>query len=148
MDIYWERTDLLAFRLHCFTLRCLNYLCSFPVWCLGQDVNSIVSVPEHCFFLYFVLIYLLSKVPQCIAFLQMVHVSLIQTSIYYQDLFYYVTIEKSYTTHQTVYTYLVFYLLNVEGGRSNNQIQLNQYSHLDHKSWRKFPISHSQWHAC
>ena len=28
-------------------------MCSFPVRCLGQDVNSIVSVPDHCIFIYF-----------------------------------------------------------------------------------------------
>ena len=31
--IFWERADFLAFRFCCFTLCCLNCLCSFPVWC-------------------------------------------------------------------------------------------------------------------
>ena len=27
-------------------------LCSFPVWCLGRMWKSIVSVPDHCLFIY------------------------------------------------------------------------------------------------
>ena len=34
VDICWERADLLALRLCCF-----NCLCSFPIWCLGKDVE-------------------------------------------------------------------------------------------------------------
>ena len=39
MDICWERTDLLAFRLCCLTLCCLDFLGSFPVWWLGKEVE-------------------------------------------------------------------------------------------------------------
>ena len=37
--IAWWPSDLLAFRLCCFTLRLLNCLCSFPVGFLGQDAE-------------------------------------------------------------------------------------------------------------
>ena len=39
MAFCWERAVLLAFRLWCFILCCLNCLCSFPVWCLEPDVE-------------------------------------------------------------------------------------------------------------
>ena len=52
-SLYWERGDLLAFRLCCFTLCRLDVLCSFSVWCLGRMWNSIVSVPDHCLFIYY-----------------------------------------------------------------------------------------------
>ena len=31
----FDQAVLLAFRLCCFTLCCLDSLCSFPIWCLG-----------------------------------------------------------------------------------------------------------------
>ena len=30
-----------------------DFLCSFPAWCRGRKWNSIVSVPDHCLFIYF-----------------------------------------------------------------------------------------------
>ena len=50
---------LLTFHLRCLTLCHLNGLCSFPIWCLGHDVEFDVSVPDHFLFIYFrhVLIY-------------------------------------------------------------------------------------------
>ena len=39
LDICWERADLLAFRLCCFTLCRLDCLCSFPVRYLGKEVE-------------------------------------------------------------------------------------------------------------
>ena len=54
VDICWERADLLASHLCCFTLCRLDCLCSFCVWCLGKEVefDYIVSrsLPFHiCF---------------------------------------------------------------------------------------------------
>ena len=37
-----------------FILCRLSCMCSFPVWCLGLDVDSIVSVPDHCLFFYII----------------------------------------------------------------------------------------------
>ena len=37
-----------------FILCRLNCTCSFPVWCLGQDVEFVSTGPDHCpFFIYF-----------------------------------------------------------------------------------------------
>ena len=58
MVICWERADFLAFRLCCLTLCRLNCLCSFTVWCLGYDVELVVSVPDHCLFISFDLVIL------------------------------------------------------------------------------------------
>ena len=52
MDICKESADLLAFRVCCFTLFRLYVVCSFPVRFLGRKWNSIVSVPDHCLFIY------------------------------------------------------------------------------------------------
>ena len=49
MAICWERAIPLSFHLCCFYFSArLNCRCPFPVWCLGQDVESIVSVPDLC----------------------------------------------------------------------------------------------------
>ena len=47
VDICWERAELLAFRLCCFTLCRLDFLF---LW--GRKLISIVSVPDHCLFIY------------------------------------------------------------------------------------------------
>ena len=39
VDICWEKADLLAFRLCCCTLCCLDFLCSLCVLCLGKEVE-------------------------------------------------------------------------------------------------------------
>ena len=49
MAICWERAVLLA--LPCFTLCRLNCFCSFPVCCLGQDVEFNCIGPVHCIFI-------------------------------------------------------------------------------------------------
>ena len=36
-----------------FTLCRLNCLCSFPDWCLWQDLEFDLSVPDHCLFINF-----------------------------------------------------------------------------------------------
>ena len=47
--ICWERADIPAFHLCCFTLCRLNCLCSFSVCqCLGQDVEFDCVGPDHC----------------------------------------------------------------------------------------------------
>ena len=40
VDICWERADLLAFRLTCAVLLSIVLMfCSFPVWCLGKELE-------------------------------------------------------------------------------------------------------------
>ena len=53
MDICLERADLLAFSLCCFTLYHLDFFVPFPYGVWGRKWNSIVSVPDHCHFIYF-----------------------------------------------------------------------------------------------
>ena len=48
MDVCLEGADLLAFRLCCLTLCCLDFLVPFPQGAWGRKWNSIVSVPAHC----------------------------------------------------------------------------------------------------
>ena len=36
----------------------LNCMCYFPIWCLGQDVELIVSVPERCLLSSFIVVIL------------------------------------------------------------------------------------------
>ena len=44
----------LGFSLVLFWFYCrLNCRCPFPVWCLGQDMEFDLSVPDHCLFIYF-----------------------------------------------------------------------------------------------
>ena len=52
MDICWKRADLLAFRL-CFLYAVLIVCVPFPCGVWGSMWNSIVSVPDHCLFIYF-----------------------------------------------------------------------------------------------
>ena len=47
-----ERADLLAFRLCCFTLYCLDFWDHFPHGVIGRKWNWIVSVPDHCLLIY------------------------------------------------------------------------------------------------
>ena len=53
MDIGWERADLLAFRLCCFTLFRLDVLCSSPVRFLKteMEIELIGSYSLPCYLL-------------------------------------------------------------------------------------------------
>ena len=54
MHICWKRADLLAFRLCCFTLCRSDFVfIPFRFGARGRKKNSIVSVPDHCLFIYF-----------------------------------------------------------------------------------------------
>ena len=50
MDICREIADLLAFRLCCFILCRLDFLCSFSIWCLGKEVVVVVVVVVVVFY--------------------------------------------------------------------------------------------------
>ena len=52
MNICRERLDLLAFRLCCFTLCRLDFCVPFPYSVWRRKWNSIVSIPDHCRFIY------------------------------------------------------------------------------------------------
>ena len=53
VDICLERADFLAFRLCCFTYAVLIFCVPFPYAVWGRKWNSIVSVPDHCLFIFF-----------------------------------------------------------------------------------------------
>ena len=55
MAICWERAVLLAFYLYCFNFSAILVVRAsipFSVW--DRMWNSIVSVPDHCLFIYFI----------------------------------------------------------------------------------------------
>ena len=53
MAIRWERTVPLAFRLCCFYFGAVLVVrVPFPFGVWGRMWNSIVSVPDHCLFIY------------------------------------------------------------------------------------------------
>ena len=45
--------ELTSWLSACIVFSLCSLDCSFPVWCLGSTWNSIVSVPDHCPFIYF-----------------------------------------------------------------------------------------------
>ena len=54
MAIYWERAVLLAFHLYCFYFNLVLIVgVPFPFGVYDKMLNSIVSVPDHCLFIYF-----------------------------------------------------------------------------------------------
>ena len=54
MAICWERAVPLAFHLCCFYFSAVLIVgVSFPFGIYGSMLNSIVSVPDHCPFIYF-----------------------------------------------------------------------------------------------
>ena len=53
MVICWERTVSLAFHVCCFYfIAVLITGVTFPLGVCGRIWNQIVSVPDHCFFIY------------------------------------------------------------------------------------------------
>ena len=67
MENCWKRDDLLAFRLCVFVSLChfdcvccsspACVCCSSPGWCLGNDVEFDLSVPDHCIFIWVIFIF-------------------------------------------------------------------------------------------
>ena len=56
MAICWERAVPLAFHLCCFYFSAILIVCvPFPFGVQGRMWNLIVSVPDHCLFIYFTL---------------------------------------------------------------------------------------------
>ena len=53
MDVCWEGANILALRLCCFTLCCLDFWVPFPHGVWGRKWNSIISVHDHCLLIYF-----------------------------------------------------------------------------------------------
>ena len=54
MTICWERAVPLAFHLCCFYFSAVLIVCvPFPFDSWGRMWKSIVSVPDHCLFIYF-----------------------------------------------------------------------------------------------
>ena len=56
MAICWERDVPLAFHLCCFYFSAVLHVTlgvPFPFGILGRIWNSIVSIPDHCLFIYF-----------------------------------------------------------------------------------------------
>ena len=54
MAICWEMAVLLAFHLCCFYFNAVLIVgVPFPFGVEGRMWNSIVSVPDHCLFMYF-----------------------------------------------------------------------------------------------
>ena len=55
MAICWEGAVTLAFRLCCFNFSAVLVVrVPFPFGVWGRMWNSIVSVPDNCFFIFFV----------------------------------------------------------------------------------------------
>ena len=78
MAVCWKKAILLlAFRLCCFTLCRLDCLCSFPVWCLGQDVKfdytGSRSLPFHLLGIIASLLLFLPVIVSCLLLLVFLH---------------------------------------------------------------------------
>ena len=57
MAIFWEKAVPLVFHLCCFYFSAVLIVgVPFPFGVYGRMLNSIVSVPDHCLFIYFVFV--------------------------------------------------------------------------------------------